>query len=412
MITSQFKLTYHECRRVLKERLAESAPTRIQLLCGPRQVGKTTLLLELAESLGNQALYGAGDAPEAALPGFLERFMGRAEDVAARDGRAVALLDEVHVLPDWAASLKGYADRFRRRKLPIHIVATGSSALHVGAGSRESLAGRFERITLTHWSAESLAQTFQVDHGRAAELVVRMGSYPGAYPLLSDLPRWTAYVRDAILEPAIGRDILALAAVRRPALLRQVFAVAATSPAQILSLQKIQGQIRDAGALETIAHYLVLLEEAFLVAAIAKYSARATRRRAAPPKLITLNNALLAIAGFEGIPEAKAEPARFGSWVENACLAHAWNAGQNVTYWREEPLEVDAIIEGTWGAWAMEVKTGRFQTADLNGLMEFVRRHPAFRPLVVCGTDGCATAARAGVEAMTWQTFLLQGPPR
>jgi uncharacterized protein len=412
MTSSDFKLGYYECRRVLSERLAEPAPARIQLLCGPRQVGKTTLLLELAASLGGQALYAAGDAPEAALPGFLERTMGRAEDVAAREGRAVAFLDEVHLLPDWAARLKGYADRFRRHKLPIHIVATGSSALHVGSGSRESLAGRFERITLTHWSADALAQTFEADRDHIAEYLVRMGSYPGAYSLQADLPRWTAYVRDAILEPAIGRDILALAAVRRPALLRQVFAVAATSPAQILSLQKIQGQIRDAGALETIAHYLVLLEEAFLVAAIAKYSGRVARRRAAPPKLITLNNALLAVADPLGIPEAKAEPARFGAWVENACLAHAWNAGQTVTYWREEPLEVDGVTEGSWGAWAMEIKTGRFQTADLHGLLEFVRRNPSFRPLVICGVEGCAIAARADVAAVTWQTFLLEGPPR
>jgi hypothetical protein len=102
---------------------------------------------------------------------------------------------------------------------------------------------------------------FKVEPAKAADLVVRMGSYPGAFPLREDVPRWSAYVRDAILEPAIGRDILALAAVRRPALLRQVFGVAASSPAQIVSLQKIQGLLQDAGALETVAHYLALLEE-------------------------------------------------------------------------------------------------------------------------------------------------------
>ena len=102
-----------------------------------------------------------------------------------------------------------------------------------------------------------------------------MGSYPGAFPLREDERRWAAYVRDAILEPAICRDILALAAVRRPALLRQVFGVAASSPAQVVSLQKIQGQLQDAGALETIAHYLALLEEAFLVAPLAAFGAPA-----------------------------------------------------------------------------------------------------------------------------------------
>lgn len=408
MIDDQFRLSYHECHRVLRERLAEPAPGRIQLLCGPRQVGKTTLLLELAQGVG--AFYGACDSPEAALPGFLERLLGAAEDFAVAQGKAIVLLDEVHLVDDWAARLKGHADRIRRRQLPVHIVATGSSALRVASGTRESLAGRFERLTLTHWSAASLAQAFGIDRDRAPEFLVRMGSYPGAVPLRDDLARWTAYVREAILEPAIGRDILALSQIRRPALLRQVFAVAALSPAQIVSLQKIQGQLQDRGALETIAHYLALLQEAFLVAAIPKFTLRGARRRSAPPKLITLNNALLAVADPQGIADPRTEPARFGAWVENACLAAAWNAGQDVTYWREEQLEVDGVIAGSWGRWAVEIKTGGFQAGDLRGLLEFVRRHPDFRPLVICPAKGCATAMRAGVAAMTWQQFLLEGP--
>jgi predicted AAA+ superfamily ATPase len=411
MPSERFRLSYHECRDVLGKRIAEPAPGRIQLLAGPRQVGKTTLLLELAEQVGKEAVYAAADAPEAALPGFWERLVDRAEDTAASRGRAILLLDEAHLLAGWAGRVKGVWDRFRRKKTPVHIVATGSSALHLAAGSRESLAGRFERLTLTHWSARSIAQVFGVQAEQAAELVARMGSYPGAFALREDVARWTAYVRDSILEPAIGRDILALAAVRRPALLRQVFGVAASSPAQIVSLQKIQGQLQDAGALETIAHYLALLEEAFLVAPVPKYSTRAARRRASPPKLVTLNNALLAVVDPHGIAEDAADAARFGTWVENACLAHAWNSGQDVAYWREEPLEVDGILQGSWGKWAIEVKTRRLQMNDLAGLLEFTRRHSGFKPLVICSANGCATAERAEVLATTWQAFLLDGPP-
>ena len=411
MTNREFRLGYDDCRDVLAKRLAEPAPGRIQLLAGPRQVGKTTLLLEIFEQDPKQSIYAAADAPEAALPGFWERIVGRAEDTAVAYGRAILLLDEAHLLHDWASHLKGVWDRFRRKKTPVHIVATGSSALHLAAGSRESLAGRFERLTLSHWSAQSVARTFGVKGDEAADLVVRMGSYPGAFPLRKDAPRWSAYVRDAILDPAIGRDILALASVRRPALLRQVFGVAASSPAQIVSLQKLQGQLQDSGALETVAHYLALLEEAFLVAALTKYSTRAARRRAAPPKLVTLNNALLAVMDPQGIASSSGDPGRFGAWVENACLAHAWNCGQDVSYWREEPLEVDGVLEGSWGKWAIEVKTGKFQSKDLIGLLEFTRRHPAFKPLVVCSVSGRTTAERAEIPATTWQEFLLSGPP-
>jgi hypothetical protein len=217
-------------------------------------------------------------------------------------------------------------------------------------------------------------------------------------------------VRDAIVEPAIGRDILALAAVRRPALLRQVFAVAAASPAQVLSLQKLQGQLQARGALETIAHYLQLLEEAYVVAPLEKHASRPARRRAAPPKLVTLSNALLAAVDPRGIPDATREPARFGAWVENACLAFAWNAGHRVAYWREEPMEVDGVLDGGRGSWAVEVKTGPVGTADVRGLLEFTRRFPRYQPLLLCDPSGLPGAARLGVRAISWKRFLLGGP--
>jgi predicted AAA+ superfamily ATPase len=407
----EYRLDPDECRAVLSQRLAEPAPGRIQILAGPRQVGKTTLLLELAERFGRAALYAAADGPEATLPGFWERLWARAAEVAAAEGRAIVLLDEAHLLDDWAARLKGEWDRLRRRRVPVHVVATGSSALRLADGSRESLAGRFERITLGHWPAASLARAFGLSDAEAAEAVVRTGAYPGAFPLRNDPRRWAAYVRDAIVEPAIGRDILGVAPVRKPALLRQVFGVCASSPAQIVSLQKIQSALEDAGALETIAHYLALLEEAFLVAALPKHSPRGPRARAAPPKLVTLSNALVAAVAPEGVPDPAVEPARYGAWVENACLARAWSAGQKVAYWREEPLEVDAVLEGSWGSWAIEIKTGPVRTSDLRGLLELSARYPKLRPLLVGDEGARAAAERAQIEWVTWREFLVSGPP-
>jgi hypothetical protein len=377
-------------------------------LTGPRQVGKTTLLLEIAEQFGDAAIYAAGDDPDAALPGFWDRRWAMAES-RARQGIVILLLDEIHHLPDWAKQLKGYWDRLRRLRIPVHVVATGSSALHVGAGTRETMAGRFERTSLTHWSASSISQAFHIKTEAASLRLVQFGSYPGAVALENDPARWRAYIRDAIIEPAIGRDVLSLGAVRRPALLRQVFAIATASPAQIVSLQKLQGQLLDKGAMETIAHYLHLLGEAYLVASLERFSSRAHRRRSAPPKLITLNNALLSATHPDGPPDPARDPARFGAWVENACLAFAVNQGQQVTYWREEPLEIDAVVEGTWGQWAMEIKTGNVNVQDLKGLLEFCRRNPKFTPLLV-GTEASEEMAhRHQIPAVNWKQFLLTG---
>ena len=409
MFDSTARLSFVECREALRSRLAERAPGRIQLLTGPRQVGKTTLLLSLAEEAGPAAIYHALDGPGASLPGSWERTWNRAEETAATGGRCLLLLDEVHLLADWAARLKGEHDRLRRRRIPVHVVATGSSALRVVRASRESLAGRFERLTLSHWSAASLASEFRIPRREAPLLLVRQGSYPGAMELRDDLPRWAAYVRDAIVEPAIGRDLLGLGAVRKPALLRQVFSVCAASPARILSLEKIRGLLSDRGALETVAHYLALLEEGFLVAALPKFSPRAHRLRAAPPKVVLLNNALATATDPAGPPAPDRERERFGALVENACLAHAWNRGQSVSYWREEPLEVDGVLEGSWGRRVMEVKIGPVRPSELRGLLEFHRRFPAFRPLLVGEEAGRSAAEEAGVGFLRWEEFLLGG---
>ena len=398
-----------DIRAWLLERLDEPAPGRIQLLTGPRQVGKTTLLLDLAARYGDRALYAAADAPEAGVPGYWERFWAHAE-AKARNGKSVVFLDEIHLVPNWSASLKAYWDRFRRRHLPVHIVATGSSALRVTAGSRESLAGRFERMVFAHWTAGALAKTFNISIADAARHAVLFGTYPGAWALTRDQARWRAYIRDAIIEPAIGRDVLALGQVRRPALLRQVFAIAAGSPAQIVSLQKIQGRLADRGALETVAHYLELLQDAYLVAPLEKFAKRAVRRRAAPPKLVTLNNALLSAMHPDGPPDEQRDAPRLGSWIENACLASAVNRGQRVTYWREEPLEVDGVLEGSWGAWAIEIKSGRFDSRDLAGLLEFCKRYPTFRPLVVTRPGDEDLARRLDLKAISWVDFLAAGP--
>lgn len=412
MLESSFRLTYRDLSRVLRERLSEHPPTRIQLLSGPRQVGKTTLLLDLSEEWGERALYLAADAPEASLPGMWDRTLADAEARATSGEPVLLLLDEVAHLPDWAVRLKGAWDRVLRRRIPLHVVATGSSALQVARGSSESLAGRFEKLTLTHWSADALAEELGCDPQEAADLVVRQGAYPGAFALRQDLPRWRAYVRDAIVEPALGRDLLALTTIRKPALLKQIFALSAQYPCGIVSLQKLQGQLQDRGALETLAHYLALLEDAYLVAALPKYSPRALRRRSAPPKLVPLSNAFLAVTDPRGIPDREREPERFGFWVENACLAYAWSSGQSLHYWREGDLEVDAVVEGSWGNLALEVKTGALVGTDLRGLTEFCSRHPEFRPFLVTGEEGLTAAARLGVPAIHWREFLSGGPPR
>jgi len=407
-MTSNIMNTYRGIRDELLARLREQAPGRIQILTGPRQVGKTTLLLELAKKFGAKARYVSADSTEAQISGWWEQVVRTAGERAHKAGGGFLLVDEIPYLPDWARRLKGETDRIIRDRSPLHVVVSGSSAIQLGQGSRETMAGRFERLRLFHWPAIELARCFHLSHNEAVHQFIRSGSYPGGQALLGQPDRWRAYLRDSIIEPAIGRDILNLEMVRKPALLRQVYALAVGHPAEIVSLQKLAGELAERGALETIAHYLQLLEEACLVAGLRKYSERAIRQRAAPPKLTVLNHGLMAAMG--PAPDRERDPGRWGRWVENAVGAFAWNAGQTVHYWRAEPLEVDWVLEGNWGDWAIEVKTGAYRHQDLRGLLEFCRIYPKFQPLLLCNEGDELLGSEAGIKTQSWTSFLTNGP--
>lgn len=412
MIDKLFPHSYNAVLEELVRRLKEPAPGRIQVLSGPRQVGKTHLLREIECRHRGAAIYAAADAPAAALSDWWEAQWHAAERLALGGKSVILLLDEIQYLPDWGRRLKAEVDRIRHTKARLHVVASGSSSLRLGQGTRETMAGRFERLQLLHWPARELTRQFSLDGATAATMAVTLGTYPGAFPYRGDRERTCAYIRDAIIEPAVGRDIMAMETIRRPALLRQIFALAARHPAEIVSLQKLQGQLADSGALATISHYLSVLEEAYLVAAIPKFSLHEVRRRSAPPKLVPLNNGILAALSVKGLPQGTRVGQLNGRWIENACIAHAWNAGQSVWYWRQEPMEVDLVISGSWGNWAVEVKTGAFGVRELAGLLRFCKEHREYTPLVVCGSETQHVAEGAGITACNWQDYLLSGPPR
>ena len=392
----------------LQKRTAEPAPGLVQLLIGPRQIGKTTILLTILDQLKGRALYAAADAPEASLAGWWENLWRQAESLA-QNSPAALLIDEIQYLPNWNRLLKSKIDYLRRQGIRLHVIVSGSSALSLHAGSRETMAGRFELHQIRHWPARELGKYFKLSDNDSVARLLNYGSYPGSMPFVNDNARWRNYIRGSIIDPAIGRDILMMENVRKPALLRQTFAICIGHPAQIVSLQKISGQLLEKGSMQSVAHYLNLLEEAGLIAAVSKYSEKPIRIRSSPPKLIVLNQAMLSSMENINPPAQDAEPDRFGRWVENACLAHAWNAGQAIYYWRAEPLEVDMIIKGTWGAWAVEIKTGNYSLNELKGLLEFCRLYKKFKPLLLCDAGKESIATQAGIKAISWKKYLWDG---
>ena len=386
----------------LETRLREP-PSRIIAVVGPRQTGKTTLVGQALKSTDRPTKYinidavgASNETPELAdsqrMPGRADTQwlvatweQARTQARASPDGLVLAL-DEVQRIPNWSETVKGLWDADRRANdCPMHVIVLGSAPLLMQTGLTESLAGRFETIRVTHWSFAEMSAAFDFD----LPTYLYFGGYPGAARYVSDESRWRDYVLEALVEPNIERDILAMTRVDKPALLKQLFHLGTEYSGQILSFTKMLGQLQDAGNTTTLARYLNLLDASGLLAGLAKFALSPIRTRASTPKLNVLNPALMTAGSGYSYPEAQADRSFWGRVVESAVGAHLLNtAGSNVRvcYWRDGINEVDFVLQRGPRTVAIEVKSGAAHRRS-RGMDAFVKR---FRPnrKVLVGDDG------------------------
>jgi predicted AAA+ superfamily ATPase len=368
----------------LLERLSEKRRF-IQVLAGPRQVGKTTVARQVMEKLDLPSHYGSADEPALKGPEWLSQQweIGR---LKAKNGHALLILDEVQKVQGWSESVKALWDADTHNKVRLRVVLLGSSPLLIQSGLTESLAGRFEVIAAPHWSFSEIHQAFRW----GIEQFIYYGAYPGAAPLISQPDRWRRYIHDSLVETSISRDILLMTRVDKPALLRRVFQLACDYSGQILSYQKMLGQLTDAGNTVTLAHYLQLLQGAGMVAGLSKFSHGKVRQRGSSPKLQVLNTALMTVSSGMNLEETRTDGNAWGRLVESAVGAHLLGdtLGKDieVTYWRDRNMEVDFVLQQGKRIVGIEVKSGRRREA-LNGIEAFRKQFSPLRTLLV-GGDG------------------------
>jgi predicted AAA+ superfamily ATPase len=298
----------------------------------------------------------------------------------------VLVLDEVQKIPGWSETVKGLWDEDTRSGLPLRVVVLGSAPLLMQQGLSESLAGRFERLHLPHWSFAEMRAAF----GYTLDQYLYFGGYPGAASLIGEPERWRRYLLDALIETTISRDVLLMTRVDKPALLRRLFELGCRYSGQVLSYTKMLGQLQNAGNTTTLAHYLELLAGAGMLAGLQKYAGSGARLRASSPKLQVMNTALMTAQSGLSPDEARADREFWGRLVESAVGAHLANAAAGGTcavfYWRDRNREVDFVVRSGRTVVALEVKSGRAPAA-LPGLRAFAQAFQPRRTLLV-GGDG------------------------
>jgi uncharacterized protein len=370
----------------------------IQVLMGPRQVGKSTLTGQVLTKLNVPHLFASADAVANSGEVWLEQQweIARFQLNSSEASEFILAIDEIQKITNWSEIVKKLWDEDTRSKQNIKVILLGSSRLLLQQGLTESLAGRFETTYLGHWSFAEMETAF----GVTAEEYVWFGGYPGAAALTADEERWKKYVNDALIETSISKDILMLTRVDKPALLRKLFELGCLYSGQILSYTKIVGQLQDAGNTTTLAHYLQLLDTAGLLAGIEKYTGEQLRQRSSSPKFQVHNTALLTAQQGASLGEVNTKPDVWGRWVEAAIGAHLVNhqlsEGYTVHYWRHRNDEIDFVLQKRGKIVGIEVKSGAIQKAP--GMEAFKKQHEPDRVLLV------------GNNGVPWQEFLKISP--
>lgn len=390
----------------LKGRIGE--PRRfIQVVAGPRQVGKSTLVGQVLDEVSIPYATEVADAVAPTDIDWIHRIWEAARLTMSLRGLEEYLLviDEVQKIENWSEMVKREWDADTRNRVNLKVVLLGSSRLLLKRGLTESLAGRYELIRMPHWSLREMQDAF----GVTVDEYIYFGGYPGPVSLMKDERRWRKYIKDSLVAPAIEKDVIMTSNIYKPALMKQLFELGCGYSAEILSLTKLMGQMRDAGNVTTLAGYLGILDECALLTGLQKYARDEARKRGSVPKFQVYNNALLTAYKGRGFITDRTETRAWGRWVESAVGAHllsmADELGYDVYYWREpsrakeeKDREVDFVIVSGGEVTAIEVKSGR--RGMNSGLPAFAEAFHPRRSFVV-GTGGVSLEDFLGCDIET-----------
>lgn len=403
----------------------------IEIVRGPRQVGKTTGIYQLVQDLLSAGVKGSDilfvrfdlevlrDEP-AALPNIARWFATQVRRRPFEVGApAFVFLDEVHKLRGWSEEVKHLTDTF-----PMRMLLTGSSSVLVAHGGRESLAGRTFttelpaftfREVMEAWKprlAEPLSPRIRFNDvfdgalvnscrmfdglraqqklaiRRFLERYYHRGGYPRLYTGEVDDDRWADYLVQTVFENVLGADIPDLFPIESPGLLRYVYMSVARLTGQEIAQMKLAAMASEAGYSAnqpTVGKYLHHLADALLIREFRRYPL-AKKASARVPAKITVSDLGVRNATFRGAPSLwESDPGLLGPLVETLVQTVIRDQNLQVHFFREResstdrrsPIqEVDFIAERLDGVVVpIEVKfRKRIDAADVRGLRSFRAR--------------------------------------
>jgi len=361
----------------------------IQVVLGPRQVGKTTVVRQVLNNIEIPYIFEQGDNNLSGNNLWISEIWEKTRQKMKISGAQeyIIVIDEIQKITNWSEAVKLEWDKDTFYNTNIKLLLLGSSRVLIEKGLSESLMGRYEQVRVSHWNFKEMKEAF----GFSLNDYIYYGGYPGAASLTNDSERWNMYVNGSIIEATINKDILIDTPINKPALMRQTFELGCSYSSQILSYNKMLGLMTDAGNTTTLANYMNLLGDSGLLTGLQKYAFDKARQKSSSPKLQVFNNALYSHFSDYTLDKAFENRKIWGRFFESAIGAHivsnAFVSGYNVFYWRENNAEVDFIIQNKSRIAAIEVKSNK--EANNEGL-DIMRQKYKIDRCIIIGDSGLA----------------------
>lgn len=316
------------------------------VLIGPRQVGKTTLALQIGQ-LQNALYLDLEDVQER------DKLSNAAVFLSAYEDRLV-ILDEIHRAPDLFLTLRGLIDQGRRKGLRTgRFLLLGSASLDLMRQSGESLAGRVSYIDMTPLNALELP-------AEAQETLWLRGGFPDSY--LAPDERESLDWRKDLLRTYLERDVPMFGSRIPAETLRRFWTMLAHNQGALINASRLAAGLEVSS--QTVSRYTDLLVDLLLVRRLQPYHVNVGKRLVKSPKVYIRDSGLLhALLNLVDRNALLGHPVVGASW-EGFVIENLINAAPTLTvpgfYRTSGGAEIDLLLELPGGArWAIEIKRSR-----------------------------------------------------
>jgi len=375
----------------LQEELSHSPAVA---LLGPRQVGKTTLALQVAETQASVYLDLQSEADRAKLTS--------PELYLAEHAHELVILDEIHALPGLFQVLRGLIDRYRRTQRPAgHFLLLGSASMDLMRQSSETLAGRIAYLELGSITAD------EIDPEQQEALWLR-GGFPQSLlaPSGARSLRW----RQDFIRTYLERDVPQLGPRIPAETLRRFWTMLAHHQGGLLNAASLARSLGVDG--KTVAAYLDLMVDLLLVRRLQPWHSNAGKRLVKSPKVYVRDSGLVhALLGLPLREDLLGHPIVGASWegfvIENILntATHARQEVQASFYRSSSGAEIDLLLTWPGGrTWAVEIKRSAAPKLERGFHAACEAVQPARSVVVYPGQARFPLAN--GIEAMPLRTLL------